>query len=121
MIKNDELYRSLKKEIFKNKFLHALNNKKTFNEAQLNKKEYDLIIDCDSNNFLAKKYFNNKLEKNYFNIAYTAILKHEKIENSTAVQVFSEFGPIAFLPISKNETSIVCSLDVKNKNLAILR
>ena len=118
MIKNDELYGSLKKEIFKNKFCTHSIIKKTFNEALLNKKEYDLIINCDSNNFLAKKYFNNKLEKNYFNIAYTAILKHEKIENSTAVQVFSEFGPIAFLPISKNETSIVCSLDVKNKKFS---
>jgi len=118
MVKNDELHGSLKKEILKNKFCTHSIIKKTFNEAQLNKKKYDLIINCDSNNFLAKKYFNKKLEKNYFNIAHTAILKHKKIENSTAVQVFTEFGPIAFLPISKNETSIVCSLDVKSKKFS---
>ena len=55
------------------------------------------------------------MEKNYFDVAYTAILKHEKIDNNTAVQIFTEFGPAAFLPISKNETSVVCSLDIKNR------
>ena len=50
----------------------------------------------------------HKIKKNYFNVAYTAIFKHKKIENNTAVQVFTEFGPIAFLPISSNETSVVC-------------
>jgi 2-octaprenyl-6-methoxyphenol hydroxylase len=115
MVKNDELYRSLKKKIFKNKHFTRTIIKSTFNEEVLNKKEYDLIINCDPNNFLAKKYFAKKLEKNYFNIAYTAILKHEKKENNTAVQIFTEFGPIAFLPISKTETSVVCSLDVKDR------
>ena len=115
MVKNDELHKSLKKKIFKSKFFKSTIIKKTFNEEQLNKKKYDLIINCDSNNFLAKKYFTKKLEKNYFNVAYTTILKHKKIENITAVQIFTEFGPIAFLPISKNETSVVCSLDIKNR------
>jgi len=115
MVKNDELYRLLKKKIFKNKHFSRTIIKSTFNEEVLNKKEYDLIINCDPNNFIAKKYFAKKLEKNYFNIAYTAILKHEKKENNTAVQIFTEFGPIAFLPISKTETSVVCSLDVKDR------
>ena len=120
MVKNDDLYESLKKKIFKNKFFNRTIIKKTFNEEQLNKKEYDLIINCETNNFLAKKYFTKKIEKNYFNVAYTAILKHKKIENNTAVQIFTEFGPVAFLPISKNETSVVCSLDVKNKKFTNL-
>jgi len=115
MVKNDELYRSLKKKIFKNKHFSRTIIKSTFNEEVLNKKEYDLIINCDPNNFIAKKYFAKKLEKNYFNIAYTTILKHEKKENNTAIQIFTEFGPIAFLPISKTETSVVCSLDIKNR------
>ena len=115
MVKNNDLHESLKKKVFKNKFFNRTIIKKTFNEEQLNKKEYDLIINCESNNFLAKKYFTKKIEKNYFNVAYTAILKHKKIENNTAVQIFTEFGPVAFLPISKNETSVVCSLDVKNR------
>ena len=115
MVKNDELYKSLKKKVYKSKFFKSTIIKKTFNEEQLNKKRYDIIINCDSNNFLSKKYFTKKLEKNYFNVAYTAILKHKKIENNTAVQIFTEFGPIAFLPISKTKTSVVCSLDVKNR------
>jgi len=115
MVKNDELYKSLKKKVYKSKFFKSTIIKKTFNEEQLNKKRYDIIINCDSNNFLTKKYFTKKLEKNYFNVAYTAILKHKKIENNTAVQIFTEFGPVAFLPISKTKTSVVCSLDVKNR------
>ena len=115
IIKNDELHKSLKKKVFKSKFFKSIIIKKTFNEEQLNKKKYDLIINCDSNNFLTKKYFTKKLEKNYFNVAYTAILKHKKIDNNTAVQIFTEFGPVAFLPISKNETSVVCSLDIKSR------
>ena len=118
MIKNNELYNLLKKKIFKNKFFTHTMIKNTFNEKLLNKKKYNLIINCDSDNFLTKKYFDKKLEKNYFNIAYTAILKHQKIENNTAVQVFTEFGPVAFLPISKTETSIVCSLDIKSKKFS---
>ena len=115
IVKNDELYESLKKKILKSKFFKSIIIKKTLDEEQLNKKEYDLIINCDSHNFLTKKYFTKKLEKKYFNIAYTAILKHKKIDNNIAVQIFTEFGPVAFLPISKNETSVVCSLDIKNR------
>jgi len=115
MVKNDELYESLRRKVFKNKFFNSTIIKKTFNEEQLNKKEYDLIINCESNNFLSKKYFTRKIEKKYFSIAYTAVLRHEKIENNTAIQIFTKFGPVAFLPISKNETSIVCSMDVKNR------
>jgi len=115
MVKNDELYKLLKKKLFKSKFFKSTIIKKTFNEGYLNKKEYDLIVNCDSSNFLAKKYFTKKIEKNYFNVAYTTILKHKKIKNNTAIQIFTKFGPVAFLPISKHETSVVCSLDIKNR------
>ena len=74
-----------------------------------------MIINCDSNNYLSKKYFTKKIKKNYNNIAYTTIVKHEKIINNIASQVFTRDGPIAFLPISNTKTSIVCSLDSKNK------
>ena len=55
------------------------------------------------------------MDKNYDNLAYTTILKHKKVENNIATQIFTKNGPIAFLPISNSETSIVCSLDTKNK------
>ena len=115
IIKNDKLYELLRKNVFKNTFFKSTIIKKNFNEKQLNKKKYDLIINCEQNNFLTKKYFTKKIVKNYFNVAYTAIIKHEKTENYTAVQIFTKFGPVAFLPISENETSVVCSLDVKNR------
>ena len=118
MIKNDQLYKSLRKKIFNNKFFKKTIIKDSFNYELLSKKKYDLIINCDSNNFLAKKYFAKKIEKNYYNLAYTTILKHSKIENNTAVQIFTEFGPIAFLPISNTETSIVCSLDIKSRKFS---
>ncbi|MDC1482866.1 FAD-dependent monooxygenase, partial [Pelagibacteraceae bacterium] len=56
-----------------------------------------------------------KISKNFYNLAYTTILKHEKIENYTATQIFTKQGPIAFLPISNIETSVVYSIDIKNK------
>ncbi len=115
MLKNDELYNLLRKKLFKNKYFKRTIIKNNFNEELINKKKYDLIINCDSNNFLAKKYFAKKIEKNYYNCAYTTIFEHQKTENNTAVQIFTEFGPIAFLPISKTETSVVCSLDIKNR------
>ena len=115
LIKNDELSRSLKSNLIKSKFFNNIKLKKNVNEEFLNKKEYDLIINCDTNNFLAKKYFTKKISKNYYNLAYTTILKHKKIENNTATQIFTKQGPIAFLPISNTETSVVYSIDIKDK------
>jgi len=116
MIKNDDLYESLIGIISKNKFFKKTTIKKNSFYDDLTKiNKYDLIINCDSNNPLSKKYFTNKIYKNYNNLAYTTILKHKKIDNNIATQVFTKSGPIAFLPISNSETSIVCSLDIKNK------
>ena len=116
MVKNDELYKLLIGKISKNKFFKKiLIKKKSFYTDLLKKDKYDLIINCDSNNFISKKFFMKKIDKDYNNLAYTVILKHKKIENNTATQIFTKNGPIAFLPISNSETSIVCSLDTKNK------
>ena len=116
MVKNEKLYELLRNKTFKNKFLKkTIITKDYFYEELLKKNEYDLIINCDSNNFLSKKYFSKKIKKDYNNLAYTTILKHKKIENNIATQTFTKYGPIAFLPISNVETSIVCSLDTTNK------
>ena len=37
------------------------------------------------------------------------IINHEKIKNHTASQIFTKYGPLAFLPISNFKTSIVFS------------
>ena len=116
MVKNNELYKLLINEISKNKYFKKnLIKKKNFYEDLIKNNKYDLIINCDSGNFLSKKFFTKKINKNYNNLAYTTVLKHKKLENNTATQIFTRSGPIAFLPISSNETSVVCSLDTKNK------
>jgi len=116
MVKNDNLYKSLVSIMSKNKFFKKnIIKKYSFYADLLKKNKYDLIINCDSNNSLSKKYFSKKIDKNYNNLAYTTILKHKNIKNNIASQIFTKNGPIAFLPISNSETSIVCSLDTKNK------
>ena len=117
MVKNDELYASLMNEISKNKyFKKKVIKNNSFYENLLKNKKYDLLINCDSNNFLSNKFFTKRIEKDYDNSAYSTILKHKKIKNNIATQVFTKNGPIAYLPIGNNETSIVCSLDSKNRN-----
>jgi len=116
IVKNNYLYKSLIDKISKSKFFKkSLIKKNSFYIDLLKKNKYDLIINCDSNNFLTNKFFSKKIDKNYDNLAYTTILKHKKLENNIATQVFTKVGPIAFLPISNTETSIVCSLNTKNR------
>ena len=79
-------------------------------KKKLEIKNYELIINCQKNTPLSKKFFFNKLKKNYKSLAYTTIIKHKKlIKNDVAIQVFTERGPLAFLPLSSKETSIVFS------------
>jgi 2-octaprenyl-6-methoxyphenol hydroxylase len=112
MVKNDDLSNLLKSKTSKNEFFtKKLINKNTFYNDLLKKNKYDLIINCDPKNYLSKKFFTKKINKNYNNIAYTTILKHKKIKNNIATQIFTKNGPIAFLPLSNSETSVVCSLD----------
>ena len=116
MVKNDDLYKLLINNISKNKFFKKkLIKKNSFYQDLLKKNKYDLIINCDSNNTLSKKFFTKKFDKDYDNLAYTTVLKHKKVANNIATQIFTKNGPIAFLPISNTKTSIVCSLDSKNK------
>ena len=48
-------------------------------------------------------------------LAFTTIIKHNKFSNNIASQYFTELGPLAFLPISKNHTSVVWSVKLYNK------
>ena len=106
MIKNDQFYKLLNSKLSKSKFFKKIIIKKdNFYVKLLKEKNYNLIINCDSNNFLSKKYFSKKIDKDYSNLAYTTILEHEPLENNVAVQIFTKFGPIAYLPISKSKTS----------------
>ena len=107
MVKNDKLYLTLINELSKNKYF----KKKISNNKGLSSiKDYELIINCDYFNHVTKRYFNKKIEKEYNSIAYTTIIKHEKFLNDSAMQIFTKKGPLAFLPISNFETSVVYSV-----------
>ena len=83
----------------------------------LDDRKFDLILNCESSNFLTKNFLKRGISKSYLNKAFTTILTHEKMNNNKATQVFTEFGPIAFLPLSNKITSVVFSYDCrKNKN-----
>ena len=99
------LYNSLRKnKLFKLLIL----DEKIFKKNNF-EKSFDLIINCEKNNFISRKYFSNKFQKDYDSIAYTALLYHQKIKNIEARQYFTNSGPLAFLPLSSKITSVVFS------------
>ena len=113
IVKNYKLQKILEKNLFNNKYFRKISHKKKINYF----KDYDLVFNTDYNHSITKKYFSKKIEKKYNSVAYTTVLKHEKISNNVAVQIFTKNGPLAFLPISDDETSIVYSINnhVKEK------
>ena len=114
IIKNYDLQKYLLSKLNKSKFC---NFKKKNNFQNFNIKDYKLIINCDNYNAITNKFFFKKIKKNYNSYAYTTIIKHKELRNNNiAYQTFTERGPIAFLPISEKETSVVYSIQ-GNKNL----
>ena len=112
-IKNHELNTYLITQLKKNKFFKF---KKGLDNYEIVKKNYQLIINCEVNNQITKKFFYKKLKKDYESYAYTTIIEHKKIsKNNVATQTFTKKGPIAFLPISNKETSIVYSIKGEKK------
>ena len=113
IVKNHDLISNLSIQLKKNKFFKL--KKKINNYDLLN--NYNLIFNCDSNNKLTKKFFYKKFKKNYNSYAYTSIIEHKRFsKNNTATQIFTKGGPIAFLPISESQTSIVYSLRGNKKS-----
>ncbi len=117
IVKNYKLQEIIEKKLSINKYFKKINYKKEIDYF----KDYDLVFNTDYNHPITKKYFAKKIEKKYNSIAYTTILKHEKISNSVAVQIFTKNGPLAFLPISDFETSVVYSINnsLKDKRVII--
>ena len=106
IVKNYKLYQLLKKKLLRNKFFKS----KLIREINLSfLDKYELIINCDASNFITNKYFSKKIVKKYNSYAHTTTITHEKISNDTASQIFTKKGPLAFLPVSNNKTSIVFS------------
>ena len=107
IIKNHELYKVLEKDLSKNKYFtkkHLTNKNLSFVN------NYGIIINCDYFHNFTNNYFSKKIIKKYNSIAYTTIIRHKKILNNIASQIFTKRGPLAFLPISNTETSIVYSV-----------
>ena len=116
IIKNHELNNLLKIDLKKNKLIKF---KKEINLQSIIKKDYKLIFNCDLKNSITKKFFHKKVDKDYASFAHTTIIKHKKFyKNDVAVQIFTERGPLAFLPISETETSVVYSARGK-KNFSL--
>ena len=105
ILRNYQLYEILNKNLLKNKFF----KKKYFNFNSSLIKNYEIVVITDYSHSFTKKFFSKKIIKKYNSLAYIAVLKHEKILNNTATQIFTKNGPLAFLPISSNETSVVYS------------
>ena len=74
----------------------------------------DYIFSCEGSNSFLKDQLNIKNSiKDYDSKALVFSVQHENSNDNSAYQVFLESGPIAFLPVSNNEFSMVIS--VKNK------
>jgi len=102
------------KSYFEEKIDIELNKRVNFRIIE-NPKNFDILKFSDNlkiitsyefaNLFIRKNL--NVLFKDYQEIAYTFSVHHEAKENNIAHQFFLKDGPIAFLPISNNETFIV--------------
>ena len=105
IIKNHQLYDLLKLSLKNNRYYKKTKKLSDF-------KDYNLIVNCDHNHPITKKLFYKNIKKKYRSFAYITSINHKKIsDNFTAIQFFTKIGPIAFLPISDKETSIVYSIN----------
>ncbi len=78
--------------------------------------KYNLVIICTGGNSEILKYFPDKksLFRSYQETSVTLVLKHAKLNNNTARQIFLNNEILALLPISNTETSIVWSIKKKS-------
>ncbi len=114
IIKNQNLFKILDESLSKSKFI----KKKSTSISLDVLKDYDLVINTEHSNLITKKFFYKKIIKEYNSLAYTTTINHLDVDNKSATQIFTKNGPLAFLPISKNKTSVVYSiqnLNIKKK------
>jgi 2-octaprenyl-6-methoxyphenol hydroxylase len=127
IIDGNTLFSDISKKIksFKNinlikKEISSINDNKFYKEIifkDLKKENYNLVIFASTNNlFLLSKFKLRKvIDKSYNEDAYVFNLQHKKIINNSARQFFLKDGPLAFLPVSKTETSVIWS--IKNNSI----
>ena len=112
--------KSLKNIYFIHKEISSINDEKFFKEItfkDLIKKNYNLVIFASANNLslLSRFKLRKVVDKSYNEDAYVFNLFHEKISNNSARQFFLKDGPLAFLPVSSTETSVIWS--IKNNSI----
>ena len=111
IVENYKLFNQLRTELKRNKFCKYKNN---ISYKDLSKINCNLLINCDQEHEITKKFFLKKFEKKYESIAYTTLIDHKILSsNDIAIQIFTKKGPIAFLPISNKKTSVVYSVQTK--------
>ena len=117
MIQYNKLISFIRLKTKKNKYISFKYIKKNSDLFILkNEKNFDLIINCERSNVLTKKYLKKQVFKDYYNKAFTTIICHKRINNNNkAIQVFTKYGPIAYLPLSNRLTSVVFSYEL-NEN-----
>ncbi len=104
-----ELNEIFLKKVKKSKFIKFFNSDTVSQNILKKTKIYDLVINSENKNFISNKFFTNKIKKDYRSRAYTFLINHRRKDNNVAIQIFTKFGPLAFLPLSNTKTSIVFS------------
>ena len=113
IVRNSDLYKTLNDNLKRNKLVKF---KEKINFFNLIKEDYKLIFNCDYDHSISKNFFYKKFDKDYNSLAYVTTFKHKKLSNNhSASQIFTKQGPLAFLPISSSETSVVYSVKGKKK------
>ena len=110
MIDYNQLVSFVKSKISKNKYISQIKLNKHSDYMHLIKnKKFNLVINCERENILTSKFLKKGIFKDYNSTAYTTIINHKKIKKNLAIQIFTKYGPIAYLPLSDKHSSVVFS------------
>jgi 2-octaprenyl-6-methoxyphenol hydroxylase len=127
IIDSNTLFLNIKKKIkvlkninFIKKEISSIDDNKFSKEItfkDLIKEKYNLIIlaSVDNLSLLSKFKLRKVVDRSYNENAHVFNLFHKKITNNSARQFFLKDGPLAFLPVSSTETSVIWS--IKNNSV----
>jgi 2-octaprenyl-6-methoxyphenol hydroxylase len=127
IIDSNTLFLNIKKKIkvlkninFIKKEISSIDDNKFSKEItfkDLIKEKYNLIIlaSVDNLSLLSKFKLRKVVDRSYNENAHVFNLFHKKITNNSAWQFFLKDGPLAFLPVSSTETSVIWS--IKNNSV----
>jgi 2-octaprenyl-6-methoxyphenol hydroxylase len=127
IIDSNTLFLNIKKKIkvlkninFIKKEISSIDDNKFSKEItfkDLIKEKYNIIIlaSVDNLSLLSKFKLRKVVDRSYNENAHVFNLFHKKITNNSARQFFLKDGPLAFLPVSSTETSVIWS--IKNNSV----